>query len=340
MRDHFPPAMASPANPWRLPVVSPDAGVVGDLPGDFDVDGDVDGDDLAQFAFCFTGQDGGPVPPECQRGNFDFDDDVDCLDWHQFTLAWTEPGDPPQFGPCDVVPPATPLSPHNTPKNRYLTIDSTTNIRPVAYQVELTESTPYPTAIGRAWWVDAPICYDKDGHECPGDDCLLDPVPPDCTGADAFGWVSMLTSTPVSRFWFESPLHITECGIAPVVTYEIRASGDGGATFSEPLEVHTVGNPEGDAQSWGDVTGGPDPGSPGDWLPPDGSMNFADIGNSIRTFESRTADTGFPPRVWVDIEINLVVNLGDIQFLVMAFEGRPYAAINLDLIGIHPADCP
>ena len=238
------------------------------------------------------------------------------------------------------MPPAHPSPPDDTPKNRYLTVDPTTNVRPVAYQVELTESAPYPTAVGRTWWVDAPICFDKDGHECPGDDCVLDPVPPDCSGDDAFGWVSHLTSTPVTRFWTESPMHITGCGVASVVTYEIRGSGDGGANYSDPLEVPTVGDPEGDAQSWGDVTGGPDLGNPGSWLPPEGAMNFGDIGNSIRTFENRTEGTGFPPRVWVDVEINQVVNLGDIQFLVMAFEGRPYADINLPLIGVHPFDCP
>ena len=70
-------------------------------------------------------------------------------------------------------------------------------------------------------------------------------------------------------------------------------------------------------------------------------MNMADIGNSIRTFENRTENTGFPPRVWVDVEANRVVNLADIQFLVMAFEGVAYADItDLDYIGWHPADCP
>ena len=93
-------------------------------------------------------------------------------------------------------------------------------------------------------------------------------------------------------------------------------------------------------------TGGPAPnfgpaeGVPGLWLPPEGATNLADVQNAIRTFENRSADTGFPPRVWVDVEINQVINLGDVQFIVGAFEGRDYAAIQLELIGVDPADCP
>ena len=62
--------------------------------------------------------------------------------------------------------------------------------------------------------------------------------------------------------------------------------------------------------------------------------------NAIRTFENRAEDTGFPPRVWVDVEINQVINLGDVQFVITAFEGAAYADLNLPLIGVHPANCP
>ena len=68
---------------------------------------------------------------------------------------------------------------------------------------------------------------------------------------------------------------------------------------------------------------------------------MADVGNAIRTFENLTEDTGFPPRVRVDVEINQVINMGDIQFIVGAFEGVAYADLtDLDFIGVHPADCP
>jgi hypothetical protein len=220
------------------------------------------------------------------------------------------------------------------PKNRYLSIDPTINTPPVAYRVEVIESAPYPNVVGRTWWIDEPVC-----HDYPNGDPVL-PAPPSCEGADRFGWVSKLSSVPVSRIWTEIPLHIADCGIVAVVTYQIQASTDGGATVSDPLEIGTAHNPDGETQSWGDITGGPAPGMPGLWLAPERATNLADVGNAIRTFENRAEDTGFPPRVWVDVEIDQVVNLGDVSFIVMAFEGRAYADIGLDLIGVHPADCP
>jgi hypothetical protein len=219
------------------------------------------------------------------------------------------------------------------PKNRYLSIDPTGNVFPVAYQVEVTEAADYPTALGRTWWVDAPVCYDYPNGE---------PVPgiTTCEGADRFGWVSNLGASPVARMWTEVPLHITGCGIAPAVSYEIRASADDGGSFSDPLEIGTAHNPEGLTQSWGDITGGPVEGMPGVWLAPERATNLADVGNAIRTFENRSEDTGFPPRVWVDVEINQVINLADIQFIITAFEGTAYADLNLPLIGVDPTDCP
>ena len=221
------------------------------------------------------------------------------------------------------------------PKNRYLSIDPTVNDLEVAYQVELIEAADYPTAVGRTWWVGEPACY---GY--PNGD-VVTPPPPTCEGADRFAWVSKLTSTPVTRIWTEAPLHLSDCAVAPVVTYAIRASSDDGATFSDSLEIGTAHNPAGDAQTWGDVTGGPVPGMAGLWLPPDGATNFADVGNAIRTFENDAESTGSPPRVWVDVEINQVINLADVQFIVNAFEGMSYADLaDLEFIGTHPEHCP
>ena len=72
-----------------------------------------------------------------------------------------------------------------------------------------------------------------------------------------------------------------------MVTYEIRATDDGGVTFSPSLEINTIHRLEGEAQSWGDVTGGPVEGLPGLWLAPDRVTNFSDVGNAVRTFEDR-----------------------------------------------------
>ena len=68
---------------------------------------------------------------------------------------------------------------------------------------------------------------------------------------------------------------------------------------------------------------------------------MADVQAAIRTFENVLGETAFPPRVWVDMEINQVINMGDIQFLISAFEGVTYADLtDLQFIGVHPADCP
>ena len=220
------------------------------------------------------------------------------------------------------------------PKNRYLTIDPTVNFNEVAYQVEIADAPDYPTAVGRTWWVDTPSCYDyPNGDVVPGATM--------CEGPDVFGWVSHVGATPVTRIWTETPVHISDCGIVPNVLYEVRSSLDDGGSFSEALAINTAHDPDGEAQSWGDITGGPVPGLPGLWLAPEGTTNLADVQNAIRTFENRSEDTGSPPRVWVDVEIDHVVNLADVQFIVNAFEGKAYADLDdLPLIGWHPADCP
>jgi hypothetical protein len=136
-----------------------------------------------------------------------------------------------------------------------------------------------------------------------------------------------------------TPLYVTGCGIAPGVSYEIR-SWDG-TKYSTPLDIDTTPKPTGPSHSWGDLTGGPDDPPSGYWSPPDGVTNMTDIQGALRSFEGNLSGTGAPRRVHVDLEINRAVNLGDIQFLVWAFEGVNYVDIpDLKYIGVHPADCP
>jgi hypothetical protein len=208
------------------------------------------------------------------------------------------------------------------------------NFNEVAYQVEITDAPDYPTAAGRAWWVDTPVCYDfPNGDAVPGATM--------CEGEDFFGWVSHVGAVPVTRTWTETPVHISGCGIVPSVLYEVRSSLDDGGSFSEALAIHTAHDPDGEAQSWGDITGGPVSGMPGLWLAPERATNLADVQAAIRTFENETADTGSPPRHWVDVEIDQVISLSDVQFIIKAFEGTAYADLaDLEFIGVHPADCP
>lgn len=59
------------------------------VPGDCDGDGDADLDDFASFLDCFTGPNGGPVPPECECADIDGDNDADFDDFGALQLAFT-----------------------------------------------------------------------------------------------------------------------------------------------------------------------------------------------------------------------------------------------------------
>ncbi|MBN2561778.1 MAG: S8 family serine peptidase [Phycisphaerae bacterium] len=64
--------------------------VTDELFGDFDGDSNVDEDDFEMFKVCYTGQDGGPVAPECEPGDSNGDNDVDCQDWLAFEQAFQD----------------------------------------------------------------------------------------------------------------------------------------------------------------------------------------------------------------------------------------------------------
>jgi hypothetical protein len=262
------------------------------------------------------------------------------------------------------------------PKNRYLSIDPTTNADPVAYKVTVTDGAPAgacfgpphiptrcetdadcaptqtceqyysPGIVGREWWLDEPKCFEGNTGT------QVDPAPnPSCTGVwfdpvdgfdkALFGWISRLSPTPVTRTWVEVPLHVTDCGIAPLLTYDIRASTDAGASFSDPLEINTIHDPGG-PQFWGDLTETP---GGGVYWPPGAAMNFDDISAAIETFSSLPFNTG-PPQAWAEMETDHVVNFSDIDKLIKAFEGTYYRDIGplwngqQFLIGGDPVNCP
>ena len=262
------------------------------------------------------------------------------------------------------------------PKNRYLSIDPTTNPDPVAYQVAVADGSPAgacmgppftptrcttnadceptqtceqyysPGIVGRQWWLDVPQCIEgynsTEVIPAPNPSCTgiwFDPV--DGFDKVLFGWVSRLTSAPVTRTWVEVPLQVTDCAVAPMLAYEIRASADSGGSFSDPLQINTIHDPGG-VQFWGDLTETP---GGGVYWPPGAAMNFDDIQSAINTFLSLPVNTG-PPQAWVEMETNHVITLGDIQFLIKAFGGTYYRDIGpfwagpRFLIGGDPAACP
>ncbi len=60
-------------------------------PGDCDGDDHVDMHDMADFQNCYTGANGGPIPPRCACVDLDGDRDVDQNDWRLFVQAVTGP---------------------------------------------------------------------------------------------------------------------------------------------------------------------------------------------------------------------------------------------------------
>ena len=76
---------------------------------------------------------------------------------------------------------------------------------------------------------------------------------------------------------------------------------------------------------------------------PDGYINFHDVGAAVRAF-AQLPGTVWPEKTWIDIHgdasgdpitnpPNFVVNFGDIQQMVLAFQGNPYPFS-------APGDCP
>jgi len=55
-------------------------------------------------------------------------------------------------------------------------------------------------------------------------------------------WFVHLVDSPIFRAWTEEIIHITDCAIAPVASYEVRSTVDG-IVFSEPLTIGTIEKP-------------------------------------------------------------------------------------------------
>jgi hypothetical protein len=297
--------------------------------GDFDSDGDVDLDDADAFELCFTGEDGGPLELQCVPGDLDFDDDVDCDDWEAFLKAWTEPDASPALAACPLVPPLAAPAPHDTRKNRYISIDPNA-VGPVALEIEITAGPDAPGVIG---WVGEPF-----DPSCQNDDGSSHGEP--CAGVD---YIARAVNDPVFRFWPESLVHVGDCEIVPVATYQIRATWDG-IEFTVPLEVATIKQP--DPRYYGDVVGigtGDLPPVPG-FTPPNGVgvVNVTDVQAFILTVQGDA--TPSTHTTWVDLHglgdgspPNFILNVSDLQQILFGIEGQQYTDSPVNL---NPADCP
>lgn len=204
----------------------------------------------------------------------------------------------------DVGAASTPLvasAPHNMLKNRYLSFNPNNGTSVVALQVTKTTSP-----VGSCW-VDAP---------------------------DGLG-NSKCVSAPVFRVWSEAVVHVGDCEIMPVASYEVRASAEG-TVFSPPLALATIPVPTLNGKLWGDLAGVND-GS--QWTAPNQFANVQDILAVMAYITNATIKPEFQRANLqaisaVDSCLNNFVNTADVLMAVQAVAGGAYP------FATNPATCP
>lgn len=210
-------------------------------------------------------------------------------------------------------------SPNDRLKNRYVSVKPNNPGTLVKLEVTLTASLPHPAEVGMSWWVQAPVVPVPDRPKPllgPGE-CVavLGPF----TTAAELDWDAAGCQT----------LHITGCPIEPTSDYDVRAVFLG--TASTALSVPTALRPSG-GKWWGDIVG--ELAAPGVWTAPDGVASFKDVQAALLTLTGGAVvpPGPIPPGTvahlsWADVggaDTNSVVNIDDVLFLVMAFQGDQY----------------
>ncbi|UCE59029.1 MAG: M28 family peptidase [Phycisphaerales bacterium] len=291
------------------------AGVTVDIPdGDYNDDGEVDLEDFAAFIAFFTGPDLGPVDATCLPGDLDRDLNIDCDDWDLLLDLWTDPINPlPEIPFCLMVGPQQASTPHDARKNRYISFDPGDYTGGVAFQIEMTESAYFPDSTDILGWRGEP-----DGND-----------------------VSRVVSEPFFGDAWPAVLHVSDCKIGPVATYEIRSTLDE-VLFTEAVQIGTILRP--DPHYYGDTAGegtGELPPLMG-FTPPDQIVNVNDVTAYLLTAEGDATPSA--PITWVDLHglgegtpPNYVLNVSDLQRILFGLEGQQYTD---SLDQLDPADCP
>ncbi len=273
--------------------------------------------------------------------------------------------------PVEANGPLTAAAPDDVPKNRYVSINPNNTAAAVALRVELTSMKRCSGDPRRACIEDSDCpnvcdndstiqCLDADvcgGGACvPASPCVEHPHvgttlgwvgepfqvsdgcnPLPCGDGD---WIARIQPDPVYRRWTQETLHIGDCEVVPVATYEVRATADG-VVFSDPLAIGTISKPN--ARHYGDVAGGVD-GQTGEYTSADGFVNVVDVQAYLHTVQNYPNGSPFVHHTWVDTHgldpgtaPNYIVNVTDLQRIKFGFEGRPYTQTPEQL---DPADCP
>ncbi len=156
------------------------------------------------------------------------------------------------------------------------------------------------------------------------------------------GWVAepgavdaaKIVATPVFRVWDEAVVHVGDCPVIPLASYEIEATTDG-VVFSDPLPIVTISQP-GAGKFWGDTVGSFDG---FEWSGPNGLVNANDFLAALQTFQLLPQGPSFSV---VDVQsvssidpcLNRIVNIADVFLLLQAFQGNTYPFTT------NPGSCP
>ncbi len=276
--------------------------------GDPDGDGSISGD-------CNDND----VPDECDIAN-------GCAPGYVCTD--TTPGDGVPDG-CTY--PSAALAPHNVRKNRYISFEPTVNDNSgatVAFGVTLHSMMRCNGDHSRTCRVDGDcpkVCdNDKtiqcfDASVCGGGNCVetfpceehphvgtflgwvgepfqvSDGCSPLACGAE--DWIALVEPVAKYRLWTETTVHVGDCEIVPVATYELRTWRNQAETPESEL-FGTILKP--DVRHYGDVAGPVDPGT-GDYAPPDGFVNVIDIQAQLHTMNNHPYGSPYLHQTWADL---------------------------------------
>jgi len=214
---------------------------------------------------------------------------------------------------CQVGPPALPAWPHYARKNRYVSFATANPAAAVAFEVSMSASAEFPGSTGVLGWV----------------------------GEPDVNAVSRVVDTPYYDDSWPAVVHVGDCEIVPVSTYEIRATKNG-VIFSDPFEVGTILQPV--SRFFGDTVGlgtGDLPPLAG-FTPPNQVVNVTDVSAYLLTAQGDSTPSAHV--TWVDLHgsgpgvpPNYIPNVSDLQRILFGLEGQHYAdpPDHLD-----PADCP
>lgn len=202
---------------------------------------------------------------------------------------------------CNIPEPQTAPAPHDRLKNRYLSFVPNGGGIPAAFRVDKL------TAPTGNCWVSAPDANAE----------------------------SRCVASPVFRVWSELLIHVGDCEISPVASYEIRATVDG-LVFSTPLSLQTIMLPSLNGKFWGDLVGN---NNGVEWTPPNQFANVQDVLAVLAYITGAPIAPAFQQANLQSISttdscLNSVVNTADVLIDVRAVAGDVYP-FNTD-----PSNCP